>query len=150
MTEDNKSTTPDTEQKPADPATESPVIKKAKGKGRPPRKDAEPLPWSIRGVDIETRNIITKACEKRSLTVGQFFNQEIREYATGIVKRSGQPPASPKDIEDIINSRLTAFEQTVKQNSPEQIAAAVIKMLETKTTPENTTFLQRLAALFKG
>lgn len=147
MTEDNKSTTPETEQKPADPATGSPVVKKAKGKGRPPRKDAEPLPWSIRGVDIETRNIITKACEKRGLTTGQFFNQDIREYASEMIKRSGKPPANPKDIEDMINARLMVFEQ---KNSPEAVAAAVMKMLETKTTPENNSFLQRLAALFKG
>lgn len=66
--------------------------------GRPSRSTPEPAKWTVRGVETETRRIIEKAAERTSKTLGQFFNDELREAATNIIKKGDQPPARAEDL----------------------------------------------------
>lgn len=124
--------------------TETPIVpelvkeeipEKNKG-GRPPKLGIEPPKWTIRGVDTETRAIIDKAASKRNQTLGEFFNQDIREYCTGQIKKSQQPPASPTDVKDMIAAELATFRTDILQ----AIASK---------TPDKKTFAQKLKELFQ-
>lgn len=110
--------------------------------GRPPKEGTEPPKWSIRGVDIETRAIIDKAASKRSMTLGEFFNQEIREYCTGQIKKSKLPPASPTDVKDMINAELSVFKV-------DMLAAMAAQMHQNKPEEDRKTFGQKLLDLFR-
>lgn len=110
-------------------------------KGRPARATAEPAKWTIRGVDPETRRVIDKAAEKTGKSLGEYFNTEIRQFCTGRIKKSEQPPASPTDIKEMVNAELTVFKT--------EILDAMLQ-LQQKQQPEQTRkpFLQRLKDLF--
>lgn len=110
------------------------VTKKNKH-GRPIKTTPEPPRWSIRGVDRETRAIIDKAAEKREQTLGEFFNHDIRQYCTGIIKISEQPPASPIDVKDMIAAELATFRTDILQAIASQ-------------TPDKKTFAQKLRDFF--
>jgi uncharacterized protein (DUF1778 family) len=69
----------------------------AKG-GRPTRQTPEPAKWTVRGIEPETRRVIEKAAERTGKTLGQFFNDELREAATNVIKKGNQPPARAEDI----------------------------------------------------
>jgi uncharacterized protein (DUF1778 family) len=69
----------------------------AKG-GRPTRQTPEPAKWTVRGIEPETRRVIEKAAERTGKTLGQFFNDELREAATNVIKRGNQPPARAEDL----------------------------------------------------
>lgn len=111
------------------------IPEKNKG-GRPPKLGIEPPKWTIRGVDTETRAIIDKAASKRNQTLGEFFNQDIREYCTGQIKKSQQPPASPTDMKDMIAAELAIFRTDILQ------------ALASKTS-DKKTFAQKLKELFQ-
>lgn len=66
--------------------------------GRPTRQTPEPPKWTVRGIEPETRRVIEKAAERTGKTLGQFFNDELREAATNILKKGNQPPAKPEDL----------------------------------------------------
>lgn len=116
-----------------------PVKKESfKKTGRPNRTEIEPPKWTIRGIDVETRNIIDKAARKHGQTLGQFFNSNIREYCTGQIKKGEQPPAGPVDIKDMITAELISF----KTDILESIIAASPKQ-------DKKTFTQKLKELFQ-
>ena len=69
----------------------------AKG-GRPTRQTPEPAKWTVRGIEPETRRVIEKAAERTGKTLGQFFNDELREAATNVIKKGNQPPARAEDL----------------------------------------------------
>jgi uncharacterized protein (DUF1778 family) len=66
--------------------------------GRPARQTPEPPKWTVRGIEPETRRVIEKAAERTGKTLGQFFNDELREAATNVLKIGNQPPARPEDL----------------------------------------------------
>jgi uncharacterized protein (DUF1778 family) len=66
--------------------------------GRPTRQSPEPAKWTIRGIEPETRRVIEKAAERTGKTLGQFFNDELREASTNVLKKGNQPPARPEDL----------------------------------------------------
>jgi hypothetical protein len=66
--------------------------------GRPTRQSPEPAKWTVRGIEPETRRVIEKAAERMGKTLGQFFNDELREASTNILKKGNQPPARPEDL----------------------------------------------------
>ena len=66
--------------------------------GRPTRQNPEPAKWTVRGIEPETRRVIEKAAERTGKTLGQFFNDELREASTNILKKGNQPPARPEDL----------------------------------------------------
>lgn len=122
-----------------EPITPQPI--KNKG-GRPPKEGTEPPKWTIRNVDLETRSIIEKAASKRSMNLGEFFNQEIREYCTGQIKKSKLPPASPTDVKDMVNAELTVFKTDI-------LAAMAQMQQQQKPEEERKTFGQKLINLFR-
>lgn len=123
------------------PETVSPETVKNKG-GRPPKDGTEPPKWTIRRVDLETRAIIEKAASKRSMTLGEFFNQEVREYCTGQIKKSKLPPASPTDVKDMINAEMATFKTDI-------LAAMLQMQQQQKPETERKTLGQKLLDLFK-
>ena len=66
--------------------------------GRPSRSTPEPAKWTIRGIEPETRRIIEKAADRSGKTLGQFFNDELREAASNLLKKGNQVPARPEDL----------------------------------------------------
>jgi hypothetical protein len=104
QTQTKKSLTPEIESQ-----TETKISQPAKKTGRPNRTEPEPSKWTIRGVDTETRRFIDKAAERSGKTLGQFFNQEIREFCAGQIKKGNQPPASPDDIRKMVTDDLISF-----------------------------------------
>ena len=77
----------------AEPETDD---KKAKG-GRPRRAPDVGL-WTVRGVDLETRTAIEKAAQRSGKTIGQFVNEDLRQYAQDQLKKGSQPPLRQEDI----------------------------------------------------
>jgi hypothetical protein len=116
--------------------------------GRPPREEKEPAQWTIRGVDIETRNLFEKARNRAGKTAGAFFNGEIREFLQGTVKRTtAQPPATPKDMEIILNERFNQLEANL---STDAIAERVAQIIGAKPETERKGMFQRIVDAIKG
>lgn len=81
-----------------DGQTETPVSPTPSKGGRPTRQSPEPAKWTVRGIEPETRRVIEKAAERTGKTLGQFFNDELREASTNIIKKGNQPPVRPEDL----------------------------------------------------
>jgi uncharacterized protein (DUF1778 family) len=82
----------------AEGQTETQISPTSSKGGRPARQTPEPPKWTVRGIEPETRRVIEKAAERMGKTLGQFFNDELREAATNILKKGNQPPARPEDL----------------------------------------------------
>lgn len=78
--------------------TETKISPTSSKGGRPTRQTPEPPKWTVRGVEPETRRVIEKAAERTGKTLGQFFNDELREAATNVLKKGNQPPVRPEDL----------------------------------------------------
>ena len=103
MTESTLSTTP----------TEKPTKT-----GRPPRKGTAPVPWSVRGIEPDTRRVIEKAAERAGKTIGQYINEDVRSFAQGQLTQT-QIPAAPVDIQNQID-HLTKMVEGIANRMPEQ------------------------------
>lgn len=108
-----------------------------KNKGGRPTKANKPTPWSIKGVDTESRAIITKAAERAGKTIGEYISNEVREYASGQIKKGKQPPASPSDVASMIDAQL----KTLRVDIATDIAEAVRKA--TADSPERRGIFAR-------
>ena len=53
-------------------------------------------------------SVIEKAADCTGKTLGQFFNDELREAATNIVKKESEPPARPEDLVTDLVEKLKA------------------------------------------
>ena len=63
--------------------------------GRPARTSAAPVPWSVRGVEADTRRVIEKAAVRTGKTIGQYINEDVCSFAQGSLPRpSYQRPRS--------------------------------------------------------
>lgn len=78
--------------------TETPISPTPLKTGRPIRNALEPIRWTIRGIETDTRLTIEKAAERSGKTLGQFFNTELREAAANVLKKGHQPPARAEDL----------------------------------------------------
>ena len=88
----------------------SPTIPKG---GRPLRQSPEPAKWTVRGIEPETRRVIEKAADRTGKTLGQFFNDELREAATNVIKKGDQPPARPEDlVTDLVEKLKTELKES--------------------------------------
>lgn len=106
--------------------------------GRPGKVETDPPKWTIRGVDIETRNIIDKAATKHGQTLGQFLNSNVREYCTGQIKKGEQPPASPTDIKDMIAAEMISFKTDILES-----------IIAGRPKTDKKTFAQKLKEFFE-
>ena len=87
--------------------------------GRPAREGSVPVTWSIRGVERDTRAMIEKAAERSGKTLGQYMNDEIRNFVQSQLTSSSQLPASQKDIQNQID-HLTQIVEGIANRIPEQ------------------------------
>lgn len=69
-----------------------------KNKGGRPRKAPDVTPWTVRGVDMETRTAIEKAATRIGKTIGQYMNEDLRQYAQEQLKKGNQPPMKQEDL----------------------------------------------------
>jgi hypothetical protein len=100
--------------------------KKAKG-GRPRRAPDVGL-WTVRGVDLETRTAIEKAAQRSSKTIGQYVNEDLRQYAQDQIKKGSQPPMRQEDI----------------RTELDDIKGMIIKLTERIPAQEERGFFQKL------
>jgi hypothetical protein len=91
----------------AEGQTETPKSPTPSKVGRPARQSPEPAKWTVRGIEPETRRVIEKAAERTGKTLGQFFNDELREASTCILKKGNQPPARLEDLVGDLVEKLT-------------------------------------------
>lgn len=81
-------------------------------------KGSNPVTWSIRGVERDTRAVIEKAAERAGKTIGQYVNEDIRSLVQGQLTQS-QLPAAPVDIQNQIDY-LTKMVEALTHRIPEQ------------------------------
>ena len=94
------------------------LTKKSTKMGRPTRIGTAPVPWSVRGVEADTRRVIEKAAERTGKTIGQYLNEDVRGFAQGQLTQS-QLPAAPVDIQNQIDL-LTKMVEGIASRMPEQ------------------------------
>jgi len=93
------------------------TVEKPTKMGRPPRQSAAPVPWSVRGVEADTRRVIEKAAERVGKTIGQYLNEDVRSFAQGQLTQT-QLPAAPVDIQNQID-HLTKIVEGIAIRLPE-------------------------------
>ena len=81
-------------------------------------KGSNPVTWSIRGVERDTRAVIEKAAERTGKTIGQYINEDVRSFAQGQLTQT-QLPAAPVDIQNQID-HLTTIIEGIAKRMPEQ------------------------------
>jgi hypothetical protein len=81
-------------------------------------KGSNPVTWSIRGVERDTRAVIEKAAERAGKTIGQYINEDVRSFAQGQLTQT-QLPAAPIDIQNQID-HLTTIIEGIAGRMPEQ------------------------------
>ena len=86
--------------------------------GRPPRQSAAPVPWSVRGVEADTRRVIEKAAERAGKTIGQYINEDVRNFSQGQLTQT-QLPTAPVDIQNQID-HLAKIVEGIATRLPEQ------------------------------
>ena len=70
----------------------------SRNKGGRPRKAPDVTPWTVRGVDLETRTAIEKIATRSGKTIGQYMNEDLRQYAQEQLKKGNQAPIKQEDI----------------------------------------------------
>ena len=108
-----------------------PEIEERKAKGGRPRRAPDVGLWTVRGVDLETRTAIEKAAQRNGKTIGQFVNENLRQYAQDQLKKGSQPPMRQEDI----------------RTELDDIKGMIVKIAERLPVQEKQSFFQRL---FKG
>lgn len=88
-------------------------------------KSTEPAKWTIRGIEPETRLVIEKAATRSGKTLGQFFNAELREAATNVLKKGDQPPARTEDLVGDLVAKLKAELQASQTTELQSIREAI-------------------------
>lgn len=84
----------------------------------PSIKGSNPVTWSIRGVERDTRAVIEKAAERAGKTIGQYVNEDIRSMVQGQLTQS-QLPTAPIDIQNQID-HLTKIVEGIADRMPKQ------------------------------
>ena len=86
--------------------------------GRPARVGTAPVPWSVRGVEADTRRVIEKAAERTGKTIGQYLNEDVRSFAQGQLTQT-QLPTAPVDIQNQID-HLTKMIEGIADRMPQK------------------------------
>lgn len=86
-----------------------------KGKGGRRRHAPDVGIWSIRGIEFETRTAFEKAAERVNKTIGQYLNEDLRQYAQEQIKKGNQPPARQEDLRTEIDDLKTVLVQLVQR-----------------------------------
>ncbi|WP_240699525.1 hypothetical protein [Spirosoma sordidisoli] len=111
-----------------DVAAAEPEQDAKKGKGGRPRRAPDVGLWTVRGVDLETRTAIEKAAQRSGKTIGQYVNEDLRQYAQDQLKKGSQPPMRQEDI----------------RTELDDIKGMITKLADRLPTQEKRGFFQRL------
>lgn len=111
-----------------DVAAAGPEPEGKKGKGGRPRRAPDVGLWTVRGVDLETRTAIEKAAQRSGKTIGQYVNEDLRQYAQDQLKKGSQPPMRQEDI----------------RTELDDIKGMITKLAERMPAQEKRGFFQRL------
>ena len=103
-------------------------IANQKAKGGRPRRAPDVGLWTIRGVDLETRTAIEKAAQRSGKTIGQYVNEELRQYAQEQLKKGNQPPMRQEDL----------------RTELDDIKGMITQLADRLPTQEKRGFFQRL------
>ena len=106
----------------------SAIIGEEKANGGRPRRAPDVGLWTIRGVDLETRTAIEKAAQRSGKTIGQYVNEELRQYAQEQLKKGNQPPMRQEDI----------------RTELDDIKGLITQLADRLPTQEKRGFFQRL------
>lgn len=115
-------------QSPKEPFTELPLSSTlnplskqpaTKGKGGRRRHAPDVGVWSIRGIEFETRTAFEKAAERVNKTIGQYLNEDLRQYAQEQLKKGDQPPARQEDLRTEIDDLKTVIARLANQREEE-------------------------------
>lgn len=87
-----------------------------RGKGGRRRHAPDVGVWSIRGIEFETRTAFEKAAERVNKTIGQYLNEDLRQYAQEQLKKGNQPPARQEDLHTEIADLKTVISQLAKRS----------------------------------
>lgn len=101
-----------------------------KGKGGRRRHAPDVGVWSIRGIEFETRTAFEKAAERVGKTVGQYLNEDLRQYAQEQLKKGNQPPARQEDLRteiDDLKSLITKLAQRSELESQRDEELRIIR-----------------------
>jgi hypothetical protein len=90
-----------------------------KGKGGRRRHAPDVGVWSIRGIEFETRTAFEKAAERSGKTIGQYLNEDLRQYAQEQLKKGNQPPARQEDLRTEIDDLKTVITQLAQRSELE-------------------------------
>ncbi len=104
-----------------------------------PRKRKEQGPWSLRGVSIETRQLVTKAAERERRGIGEWADFHLRVAATkALGNNAGEPTDTSKPTENlpsVLQQQLvTALISKVDQlaTGQEQLQQQLIELTKEK------------------
>ena len=74
--------------------------------------------WPIKGIEMETRTVLKKAAKRQGKTLGKFFNHELREYASGLLKSQPKPPVKIEEVVsdvETLKKQIEAISQKLEQ-----------------------------------
>lgn len=74
--------------------------------------------WSIRSVEIESRQVILKAAERSGKTIGKYMSEDIMGFCQSQISHT-RSVSAPKDIQNQID-HLTSIIESVAARMPEQ------------------------------
>ena len=77
------------------------------------RKSSTP-PWTVKGVQRETRTAVSKAAKRSGVTIGAYVDRVLLERATADLKGS-QLPARMEDVNDQLADIKTTLAELAKQ-----------------------------------
>ncbi|SFF34103.1 hypothetical protein [Spirosoma endophyticum] len=109
-----------------------------KGKGGRRRHAPDVGVWSIRGIEFETRTAFEKAAERRGKTIGQYLNEDLRQYAQEQLKKGNQPPARQEDlrteIDDLKSVVVRLAERTELDNQRDEELRIIREAIQQRPT----------------
>jgi hypothetical protein len=123
-----KLTEPEISNQPDQDASTEPQLGTTKSKGGRPRRAPDVAPWTVRGVDAETRTAIEKASTRAGKTIGQYMNEDVRSFAQDQLKKGKTPPMRQEDI----------------RTELDDIKSMIANLAEKIPAPEKKGFLNRL------
>ena len=109
------------------------------------------IPWSVKGVEPELREIAKSAARRSGMTLGEWLNSAINEQAEGVAAAPEAAPPSDKVIRGRISTHPIERAATRLEDIAEQLSR--LAMRETETSPryvspppeENGTFVKILS-----
>jgi uncharacterized protein (DUF1778 family) len=89
---------------------------KPKKKGRPRKAKASNVtPWTIKGIQIETRDRVSKAAKRERTTIGNWVDRVLNEQATSVLQNKPATELS-KTNEELLSELLTKVDKLTENS----------------------------------